>query len=518
MSKHLYHLIRSLSPAEKRSFDLWGNRYGGTLHYIALYQEIVGMFSEKPDANFSIDERKLAERLQTKGIDNKAFMDAKAYLYKMLLLSLRIQHEDESHESIIRANLEEAKLLERRGMVDAAIERYELALKDARKYQHHSATIEALKCLIFLKAQLDSKNYVENIHNLLFMLEVATGLLKEQSYLFSNYSSAFVLVRTQKSFLEDARRVQIDQILEAIDLIKTAPTDFFSRIYWHSAKASLATVEKNREEAKKHYLKILEIWNDEEHRHLKTEHLRSYIIFLSNYLTFCISTRDKDAFDQNLEVLKNITTKNLEDEVEHFQNLMYVEHFHFLNAGNLEKADKLVGDIEKGFLKYTAKVNKARERTLRFNMMLTSFGLEKFDDAINQIEHLTLKSPHREDLTTASKLFELIIQYKRHNHNALDTRVRSLIENLKYNDNLHDFERSVLKHLSKLIKIQQTNTPDNRDKSKDTATAFQEFFDEMKTLQNKEGFRKPSGFDAIVLWVRSNVEKKTFEHLLQVES
>ncbi len=498
---------------------MWSRRYRSTPQYFDLYKEIDIIVSDLVSKNIFLiptDMDDLLEKiLDKKGISLDSFKDSKTYLYEMLLKSLRDQHEEASKEYIIKKNLQEAKVLEWRGMPDAAIEKYKLALKDAKKYHAHTYAIDILKNYIMLSTQFSSKNYVEDINALINEYEQEILFAKQEAAIFSLYSQAFTLVRTQKNFIDDPRKDQISKLSKGLEKIGDVPNRFFSQIFWHSTKASLSVLEKDSKSAHKYYLLIVKIWEQEENKHLKEEYLRSFIIFLGNCLTYCVSNKDHGSFDKYLEVLRDIKPKNFDDEAEHFQSLVYVRQFNYLNQGKLDEAIQLTNEIEKGLAKFGSKINKARVRTLRFNMMLANFGLEKYDQALSHLAPLIEKSSHREDIGTVAKLFELIIQYKLQNHDNLDTRVRSLSENLKYSENLHDFERTVLKHMSKLIKIQQTFAHAHKKQAIETQTAFEVFYNDLITLKSEGNFLKPTGFDAIMLWVRSNKERISFQDLLK---
>lgn len=518
MSKYLYQLIKGLTPAEKRYFDLWARRYEGKSQYFVVYNEINALLSEKTEANPStdLDETALMARLKKWNFDQAAFSDAKRDLYDSLLASLRFQQEKQTREYSIKTMIQEGKILERRGMLEAALEKYNAALKDAQKYELYGLAIDILRCLVPLVTQFDPKNYAEGIQNYVKTLEETVTHLKEEITLFGHNFLASVLVRTQKSFTDDIRRSQIAQLKHGLDAISPdVPAAFFAQIYWYTTQASLAILEKRKEDTKKHYLQIINIWDDPTNRHLKEEHMRSYIIALGNYLTYCVSTKDDASYKQYLAQAAHIKPTTLDDEAEHFQSLKYVEHLYLLNRGDLEAAVKLFPDIERGLIKYAAKINKARERTFRFNMMLTCIGLEQYPEALSHTEHLIGKSPHRTDLSTAAKLFELIIQYEQQDHAALDARVKSLTENLKYNNNLHSFEHAVLTHLSKLIRIQQNTLPGSKQKDRETPLVLAAFESKLQNLKQDPTFEKPSGFDAILLWVRSKTEQKPFRDLLK---
>jgi hypothetical protein len=523
MQKNVYKLIAGLSSAEKRQFDLWSKRYGEDRQYMVLYREIVAFSSEFAAANpidtaNSFSESQLLNRLAEKGFTQSSLQDSKNYLYDVLLASLRTQQEKESQDYLIKTILEEARLLERRGMADAAIEKYQTALKAAEKIEHYTSAIEAIKGLVALSAQFDPKNYVEVLSDYLNKLEQFSLLQKEESKLFSLNYQAFTLVRTQRNFNDSERMKQITNLTESLGEFWDTSDSFFTSVYKYSTKASLSILGKKTDDAKHNYQEIIKIWENPKNKHMKEVYVRTYIIFLGNYLTYCISAKDKKSFHQYCKILESINPKYIDDEAELFQNLKYVQHLYYLNNGDLDDAYSMNSDIKTGLIKYATKISQARKRTFNFNMMLVSFGLKKYDDAMEHLEHLYVKSPHREDLATVAKLFDLIIQYKKRSHKELDSRIKSLTENLKYNKHFHDFERTVLKNLSKLIRLQQVDLLDPIIDKKEFEDTFKAFYKDLLDLKNSNGFEKPSGFDAVLLWVRSEVDGKAFSELLKTNS
>lgn len=518
MQKYLYQLIKGLSTAEKRHFDLWTGRYGGDKQYLLVYKEICAMLSEghsqqDEDPEHLLDEGALISRLADKGMDRGSFQDSNSYLYDLLLDSLRAQQQKDFAEYAIKILLQEAKLLERRGMQEAAMEKYQTALKEAEKIQHFTSMIEALKGIVVLGAQFDPKNYLQIIQSHLTDLESAANSQLEEALLFSLNYQSFTLVRTQKNATDTDRRQHINRIAQSVKQYTPSEEHFFSKIYHLSTKASLSILNKNREEVRNHYHAINKVWEDDSNKHLKAIYLNSYIIFLGNYLAYCIATEDFGHFHTFLKTLESIKTKHPDEEAELFQTLKYIKHYFYLNSGNLEAAAAMVPEIEAGLVKYAYKINQGRKRTLRYNMMLVSFGLLKYYDALDHLRHLYVKSPHREDLAITAKLFELIIQYKKRDHAALDSRIKSLTENLKYNQNLHDFERIVLRYLSRLIKNQQFLSL-QPDKERAEASIIFKAFEEELTQFAKNEVEIPSGFPAILLWLTSEIQGKSFKALL----
>ena len=519
MQKYLYQLIKGLTAAEKRHFDLWTGRYGDDKQYLILYKEITSMlgeacFQDDDDPDQMLDEKILLPRLEAKGMDRASLQDSKSYLYDQLLDSLRAQQKKESQEYQIKVTLQEAKVLERRGMLEAAMEKYQMALKEAEKIQHFTSIIEALKGIVVLGSQFDPKNYVQSLRDHLNILEEMSRKQMVESMLFSLNYQSFSLVRTQKNFNDTERKEYMDYISQSIEGVTPPAEHFFPKIFWHSTKASLAILNKEPHVVRDNYHAIVEIWESPANKHLKSAYLTSFIIFLGNYLAYCISTGDYKSFNKYIQILEAVKPKHIDEKAEYHQTLNYVKHLFFLNSGQLKAAYQMVPDIKQVLTQYAHKISQARKRTFRYNMMLVSFGLLKYEDALDHSRHLYPKSPHREDLAIVAKLFELIIQYKMRDHAALDTRIKSLTENLKYNQNLHDFERIVLRYLSRLIKNQQALMLQPEDEKAEALIVFTAFQEELNQLRHNTEAKIPNGFEAILLWITSEIEGKSFVDLL----
>jgi hypothetical protein len=179
----------------------------------------------------------------------------------------------------------------------------------------------------------------------------------------------------------------------------------------------------------------------------------------------------------------------------------------------LSEAKVMEPKIREGIEKYGKKINTARRRAFFFNMMLVNFALEEYSEALEFQNKLMEKSPHREDLSVGGRLFELIILYKQKSHINLDTRVKALTENLKYNQGYNDFERTVLLLLSKLIRFDQVH-PNESNRSKHLLPLFEKAKEDMEAMLNNKEFVIPESFMATHTWILSEIENRPFKSYL----
>jgi hypothetical protein len=97
-SAHLFDLIRSLSPSEKRHFRLYKSKHviHGKNNYMKLFEAINKLES--------YDERKLKESLKGEAFVSNLAVE-KNYLFEMIADSLHVYHLNASRESELRKSL-----------------------------------------------------------------------------------------------------------------------------------------------------------------------------------------------------------------------------------------------------------------------------------------------------------------------------------------------------------------------------------------------------------------------------
>jgi hypothetical protein len=511
--KHLFHLIEGLGRDEKRHFRLLSARQEKEASYLTLFDKIEQLLKSELTGS-EWDEEKFLKRLKRLWKDGD-MDEARDYLYKNILRSLRLLQESENKETDIKITLQEAKILEKRAMFDAAAEKYRSALKSAQKYEYPALAVEALKGLIYLTGQRDLNDYLVKMQEYIRELRTLAEDGNRESALFALHYEAFLTWRTKKNQTTGTIQTLVQNIKQQ-GLPEALPSNagFWSKIYTEYALISLALLEGRRDAAFTGFGKILAIWD--EYDLLKKEYVRQYVIFLSNYLTYCIAGKHFDEYHRCFEVLKNINPSGSDDQAEHFQNRVYIQQLYYVNNGEFEAAVGMVDEIKAGLKKYHFKINKSRELTLRYNILLSYFALEQFEAAhAHAFEIVNMpRSQHRPDIQSVAKIFLLLVQYEKNDHTELDTRLRSVAQNLNYNENLFGFERTVLKYLGKLIRVQM-NALSVKQAKEEANPIFLDFKNELIELQTKSLQQKPFGFEEILLWVRSKLGEGTFRALLK---
>ena len=136
-SEDLFHLIRSLSQAEKRYFKIFSSmgleKSSGTI-YNRLFDAI--------ELQKDYDEDKVLNRV--KEIKHTQLSNLKGYLYRMILESLRQYNSGKHVDTRIYALLYESKILYQKKLIHQSRKQLEKAKKMAVDFEKHLMLIEII--------------------------------------------------------------------------------------------------------------------------------------------------------------------------------------------------------------------------------------------------------------------------------------------------------------------------------------------------------------------------------------
>lgn len=513
---HLLSLLSGLSKSEKRHFKMLTSLQGGEKKYLALFGELEKIAAQTDPATFWDDdqETRLKYRLQRKGLTGP-LSALRQYLTGLLLKSLRLQEEYRTPGDEARRLLQEAVLLQRRGLYEPAIERCEQTLLIASDYELFDLEVEALTQLCYLRSQQNLKNYRETQEGLCRRLEsAATRLYTEARYRALHYQ-VFALTRLQAN--PDAPGIaDLLQHYETDELLTSNPDNlaFQARVYYHTTHAHLAYARRSKANAKHHHEAIVQLW--ERHPRQIEEKTRNYIIALANYINLCISSGDIVAAKTYLGKLKAVEPVFYDDRAEAFQNIALAEQLYLLNAARLDEAEAFIPYLEQGLTIYRNKVNRAREIVLRNNILTTYFANGNYAAALEytQIMAGLGRSEHRVDIQSMVGIWRLIFHYELRHDKYLEQLVKNISQNLRDSERLFDFERLVMRHMYQLVQIRVRHLPESEEKTA-TLAAFLTFRDALADFSAKLAGVKLLGLEEVSLWVESHCSDKSIADLLR---
>ncbi len=516
----LYRLISTLQSAEKRFFKLLVSRQeGGSQQYMHLFQLMEGSIVRDfhNDPVFTLDEDALIVRMKRKGVPEQQFHVIRYQLAQMLFKALRLMQEEHNKEDAIKILLKNAGLLARRGLYEWAEEEAEEAFETAHQYEYHALAVEALSQLVYIRSQRDTQRYTEKMTTYLQNIEVEARYFMEAQQLFSLAYQALTLFRTAKGITPEIAEMHLAQLTNhpLVAAPETAQT-FFSKLYYRQTQAILTHLRSGYQEAMPMFARVVELWEDPAYRHMQEERPRLFIVHLSNYLNFCVTTGNYAAYERHIGSLENFKPANPDDEAEVFQNTVFLQQLHYLNRCMLGEAVKLIPHIEKGLKKYAFKINKSRLFSIRYHIILTFFALGQHEKVLLNCEVLKQygKSEQHRDLQLFSNLLRVISNLELGNYDPLERFVTSTRNNLSTGHSAPDFERIALTYLSQLADLYLQNMTAPRLWQKTLMPVLRGFQQAMEDYAASGPPRIPLGFEETLIWVKSKTTGKPFQELM----
>ncbi len=510
-----------MQSAEKKYFrQVVARQEGAEPQYMQLFNLMVESisFNNGDEPVFKLDEEALIARMQRRKVSEAQFHVVRNRLAQMLLKAMRLMQEEHNQEDAIRVQLKNAKVLERRGLFDWALEMTNEALSTATEFQYHALAADALRNLLYLRSHRDSRDYIDKIQADVQELELSTRRFWNEIHLFSLWHRAFALYRTKKNASFAELQTELENLSKELDsAIPGSDGELLAQTYLLQSRAALADLREGNGGARPWFGEIVNLWEQPAYGHMKTEHLRMYIIQLANYLVSCLSVQDFDAYERYVQVLESIHPTNSDQEAEVFQNKYFLQQLFFLNKGTPDLGVKLIPAIEKGLKKYAFKINKSRLFAIRYNIIVTYFFSNNYEQALQNCETLQRygKSNQRRDVQLFTNILRHIAHLELNEFDALERFVKSVRGTLGPEPPLPDFERTVLSQLLELARIYLKYAPESRERREALEPALQTFLLALNNYKSMKPNPLPLGFEELVLWLKSKLSGKSFSELMQ---
>jgi len=494
----LFDLIKRLTKSEKRYFTVNSKAQKGSKLYLTLFQEM--------DKMETYDEAKLKDRLKSLGFKPTNLAVTKVHLTKLILKALRSFYEGNTREHTVLSMLLEAEILKNKGLYQQAIKHFEKAKDTARHFEMHYHIFEILNRLIFTHIGLFVKGTPEKLEALFEEMESLKNLAYKEAEVKTLACKAWLIPNTKQ-----LRRPATLSAIEAIEChpmlqeIETGDT-FFTKIYYFSAHAHLNHAKGEYQKANQHYKKILELWNS--HPHIRDINNRTYKSDITNYLNSCHTLGKYEVFDEWLERFESIKDTNFNEEAGSFKDYYHLTLLYLLNTAQLKRALEIVPKVEYGLKAYKPRINKAREISLRFNVFFVFFCNERFSEALDWLNTLDLdkKLEAKADTKALARIIRVIVHYELGHTRILEDLRTSVYRKLKKENQLHEFERTILEHIRHL-----ENTPDKKDKK----VLFESLLEKLNAIGETYGMQKIAGLEDIVCWAESRVYNKSYLEVLE---
>ncbi|RUA09679.1 MAG: hypothetical protein DSY82_05680 [Flavobacteriia bacterium] len=489
----LFLLIKSLSKSEKRQFKLYAGRLGvnAEKNFMALFMVL--------DRLDEFDESIILKRTNIK---KQQLSNAKAHLYKQILISLRLNPAHQSTKVQIREQLDFASILYYKGLHKQSLKVLEKAKHLAMNNFENNLAFEIVELEKVIESQYitrslqsradDLTRQSEDLSNKTLMLSRLSnlalqlyGLLLKKGYVRNDEDYKNVT----QFFRSKIPEYQLDQLgfKEKLFLYKAylwynfIIQEFVSCYKYSQRWVDLFTTDPQMKKTNPvFYLKGINYL-------LESLFLIKHSVKFEEILNgFKLEYRDEKSFT-------NENTKSLATLI-YYQNKL---NLYFLK-GEFTEGTKFVPKVLQK-LKYIEQTfDEHHIMVFYYKIASMYFGAQDNDMCIfylgKIINNRDLKM--REDLLCFSRILNLVAHYEAGYDQNLDALIKSTYKFLIKMDDMHIVQKKIMAFLRKLGSIYPH----------EIRAAFKELYDELKVFENHPYEKRSFMYLDILSWLESKIQ------------
>ncbi len=494
LSPKLYALIHSLNKNEKGYFVKFAQSQGSNSEYLHLFHAIYKL----PEYNQKALRESFAGANFLKHIGYY-----QNYLYKMILKSLRLYHENQEIDIQLYGLLSELRVLEIKGLKKESALLLKSIKKKALKHHQYPILIEVLKkqaIQIVATKEKDLFLQTNKIYDEIF--EAASILEQEYTYRKLNHSillcfrnGAWTSLNKFSNLLSEIRD---HPLMED----RFSPTSFFAQYLKFNIRCIEAKIGGERQTAYEYHKKILGVW--ENYPEMIKANSNLYKIHISNYLGNAILLGKVDHFEKYVQVMEDLRQKNDKDKTETFQNILYFKLLFYLNQNRLEEGKEYLESIQTKLQKHAPQFNHARAIAIYYNALVLYFLLEDFEKAQKWVNIILDEQNKtiRKDVKFFARIMNLIIHFELDHDQLIEYFYSSVKRQLTSKTQENDYEKVILSHFKNLM---------NTLPGKERQNAFSQFRKNLIPFKQVEP--EPISIYELLIWLAARVEKKSLRSI-----
>ncbi|GJM33672.1 MAG: hypothetical protein DHS20C18_26730 [Saprospiraceae bacterium] len=510
---NLFVLVKSLTRSEKRYFTIFNAGQGGEdTNYLRLFEFL--------DKMHKYDKEEIQEAFAEE-FEAKKFHVLQNYLYTLILRALRAYNDGKDIEANIQNMIQEADLLEKRGMYKQSAEHLNLARRKAEKYEKTYLLLAIKRRELSFTAFRNEALMVERIDEISKDLDELIQKITLEHIAMMTYYKIGTLSRKATRISQEQLDSLKSKWQQEISLLGKTNLPFTGKYFRFLTDAYLAKFSGNYQEFSDLLFEVVKIWSDHPH-HIKDQPHR-FRIYLSNYLDSLHGLGDFShsqaiieilegrkpsipfAFSKELsgviKSLKFLEPRNFNEEGEFFQSIAFLKLFFYLNTKNWGLAQKEIEWIEKGMSTYKEKINRARELVLYYLISLVYFMLDDTDRALHWLLKIINQSrnDHRRDLQRFAPFLQLMFFIDQGLYELARDKTNDLRRRMKRKDDVSTFEKLILDHLKGDIFAHHTKKVQKK--------AFEAFAKDLHDFKVQQNGVFTLGLDETEIWIEKNIKK-----------
>ena len=498
----IFMLIRSLSAAEKRHFKLYisRNQANESSKFVKLFDFI--------DGSAAYNEELILKKIPS--ISRQQLPNIKGHLYGEILVALRLLHTTKNMEIQIREQMDFARILYNRGLIQQALKILAKVKMLAKAHSHFIITLEILQFEKDIESRHITRSLKGRAMELINETNFAITQINEVTHLSNIALKLYELFLENGPVKEEHQSNEIEKIFrEKIEGINEDQISFYGKMYLHQSYCWYYMIQLDSTRYYRHADKWVALF--EVHPEAKKDNPFLYIKAMHNLLNslFIIGRHQKMAEEINKleEFYKTTSSFNENLEIQTFVYLYTAKlNQHFLE-GTFNGGLNLIVPINEKLYLYQQYIDTHRILVFDYKIACLYFGSGDNEKAIEYLNNIiNLKVGHlRSDIQCFARLLHLIAHYELENLQLVEHLIKSVYRFLSKMESLD----AVLAEIFDFLKKSLSSNP------RDVKQSFIELRNKLEIISTSKYNRRSYQYLDIVSWLDSKIEKVPVQDIIR---
>ncbi|MCD4834468.1 MAG: hypothetical protein K8R31_11775 [Bacteroidales bacterium] len=499
----LFQIIKSLTKAEKRYFKLHVNKQiaGEDTKFLKLFDLI--------DKQKDYDESKILEKEKT--IKSQQLSNLKAHLYKQILQNLRNINSDEDIDLRIRELIDHSAILYNKCLYDQCVKMLDKAKNLAKKYDKNVLLLE----IIEFEKRLVTKYIRSNIEVKVSELIKASDQINKKINninTFSNLTIKLYSFYLKIGFLRNHKDFELVNsfLYSTLPVFQEEQLSFDEKMYLYNSFVGYYFFIQDFERGYEYAKKWVSLFD--ENFDLILPKIEIYIRAINNLLVSQSKLHRYDEFKITVRKLNSIVeipdlklTENIRLLLFKYSSTHRINRYFML--GEFTKGAKIIPEIAESLENFEHLLDTHYVIIFYYKFACMYFGNSDYKKVIYWLNKIiNMKDVDlRSDIHSFARILNLISHYELGNLDLVDYYIRSTYRFLIKKNDLHLFQKIIMKFLRKLSSI-------TRDQLID---AFKDLREQLLPLNDKFYDRRPFIYFDIISWLESKIENRDIQEIIR---
>ena len=504
-SRRLYDLIHRLSPSEKRYVRLHlrrdvAERPEEEPKYLRLFRSM-----EQQEA---FDDDALAQDLYPNlERHDKKYSELKAYLYKLIVATLRSYDERSSVDYRLKNTLLDLRTLFRRGLYDHSATLLAKAEKLAARYERFDTLLEL--CSWKRKLFYAERTFLKNQATLEALAQREQELIDLQEIEHRHRTLFYrTLLHLRRDVLHASSVSDFLQELPGHALLdqKRIPEGFWARVYRLKTLSFYHYALKDYPEFHRHGRELLTLF--ESKRHFIVEEPGEYVAVINNHIIACGHLNRYREIEAIIEEIPKVQQLTIYEKQQAFRTYYNTKLRLLIQRGEFEEGRTLIDRQQREFA--GGGLPEIRQSSFYFRYFYIYFGTGDYDHALDYLNRwLDLpRSAGRNDLQSLARILQLLVHFEMENWVLLESLLRSTDRFHAKQSAILQLERSITGTIRTAYQL-----PDARARTE----VFQRLLAQIEAVREQPDERALLGLFDLESWVRSQLTRQSFGEVVRAK-